>query len=267
MRLRVMTFNLRVDTAKDRGNRWTLRKQLAIRAMQETEADVIGTQEGLPRMLDEIVSGLPGYVRLGTDRSGRGVDEHNAIFVRSERLRVIGDGTFWLSKSPSKPGSRSWFARHPRICTWCLLEDRRTGERVRIYNTHLDHFSKLAKRRGIETLLRTMHAHREREPLPAIVMGDFNAGPGSPVLDAILSRAPGRPALRADESIWDRRTYHGFEGGVPGRPIDHIFATPEWTMSCSVVTQVDQPFASDHYPVIADLTLNPSNNTCKKTGH
>lgn len=47
------------------------------------------------------------------------------------------------------------------------------------------------------------------------------------------------------------RTFHDFEGGIDGEPIDYIFATPDVEMLRTAVDrwQRDGAYPSDHYPV------------------
>jgi len=37
----------------------------------------------------------------------------------------LRDGTFWLSETPEKVGSKGWDAALPRIMTWVKLKDLR----------------------------------------------------------------------------------------------------------------------------------------------
>jgi hypothetical protein len=74
------------------------------------------------------------------------------ILYDTRRLRLVDSGTWWLSETPTRAGSKGWDASSPRIVTWAMLEDRVAGEREGdegqggrarrkwlVLNTHFDH--------------------------------------------------------------------------------------------------------------------------------
>ncbi len=99
--------------------------------------------------------------------------------------------------------------------------------------------------------------------LPAIVLGDFNADPGSePYLRLAGDVASG---LR-DSRLTTRTPPYGPPGTFTGfdiakatpLPIDHIFVTSTFTVeSYAVITQHwGGHLPSDHYPVLAEVRLD-----------
>ncbi|MCH90940.1 dnase I-like superfamily protein, partial [Trifolium medium] len=50
------------------------------------------------------------YDQFGVSRKGPQdtTDEHCTIFYDKEKVELLEGGTFWLSESPSVPGSISW---------------------------------------------------------------------------------------------------------------------------------------------------------------
>ncbi len=256
MRLRVMTFNLRCENDVDGENSWRNRRDAAAAAVREVCPQVVCTQEGFAHMLSYLLEALPGYSMVGRGRDADGGGEHSAIFFRSDRFEATAVDTFWLSSEPGVPGSRGWGAGLPRICTWCRLTSRETGETVRVYNAHLDHRSEEARRRSVEMIAEHVAAARE----PCIVCGDFNAEPEAVEMKPLCSRASfrgGRGLLGCTDL--NRGTFHGFTGtSLHAGPIDYILATPEVTLSERRV--LDYPFGgkwpSDHFPVWADVTIS-----------
>ena len=98
--LRVATFNLRLALASDAPNDWPNRRAQVLALIRHHDWDVFGTQEALPEQVADLEQ-LPGYLRVGVGRDdGAGRGEHAAVFVRTARLELLRQGTFWLSETP-----------------------------------------------------------------------------------------------------------------------------------------------------------------------
>ncbi|HZG58150.1 endonuclease/exonuclease/phosphatase family protein [Paenibacillus sp.] len=257
----VMTFNLRRPSWLDGANAWRYRKAAAADAVLAAAADFVGTQEGSKAMLLELTARLPSYAWLGEGRRGGERDETNAILYREDRWAVEASGTFWLSETPERAGSRSWGAAFPRICTWALFRARRgPAATVAVFNAHLDHISRTARTRGAALAAARLLELRGRTGAPAALIGDFNAGPRSEAvaqlalppygLASAYEAFPGGPAAVG-------ATYHGFRGGggLRGEPIDVIFATAECDFEAASVDRgkYRNRYPSDHYPVSARI--------------
>ncbi|HZG75158.1 MAG TPA: endonuclease/exonuclease/phosphatase family protein [Paenibacillus sp.] len=252
----VMTFNLRRATWADGRNAWRFRKESAAEAVLAANADVVGTQEGSSAMLLELTAMLPRYDWIGEGRRGGARDETNAILYRADRWAPERSGTFWLSETPERPGSRAWGAAFPRICTWALFRSLGDdGLRWAVFNTHLDHISAPARRRGIELVAR--RAAELAEGAPLALTGDFNAKPGGEV-EETLRGAGWRSAFDAipGGAAAAGATYHAFRGGGErGRPIDYIYYRG---FAGAAEIRVDRAlylgkYPSDHYPASAAL--------------
>jgi endonuclease/exonuclease/phosphatase family metal-dependent hydrolase len=63
--LKVMTFNLRVDTENDGINRFFRRTDRVLKVIRDESPDVIGFQEDLEDMRDFLRKVLPSYTILG----------------------------------------------------------------------------------------------------------------------------------------------------------------------------------------------------------
>lgn len=63
-----------------------------------------------------------GYDQFGISRKGSQdtSDEHCTIFYDKGKVELLEGGTFWLSESPSVPGSTSWGSEVPCIATWAI---------------------------------------------------------------------------------------------------------------------------------------------------
>jgi endonuclease/exonuclease/phosphatase family metal-dependent hydrolase len=161
-------------------------------------------------------------------------------------------GTFWLSDTPNRPASRSWGNNFPRIVTWARLVHRQSGRALYVYNLHLDHESENARTRSAELVLRRVNSRRHADPV--VVLGDFNAEPGSAVLQ-ILSQVPkgGKPGLRDSYNPKGSGdgTFHAFSGDREGPRIDYILVAAKLdVLDASIIHDMaGDGYPSDHFPV------------------
>ncbi len=253
---KAVTFNLRKDSFLDFGNRWRYRKSYAISEIKRLGAAIIGVQELLPSMREDMIEQLDRYSVFGLGRNKRTCGEHNDIFIDNAVCDVSESKTFWLSKHPDKPGSRAYYAILPRICTVCEILLRETGQRLRVYNTHLDHICAPAKRFGVRMILEHIRTADRIESLPVIIMGDMNAKPDDPAIKMLTDNKikKFRNTLSAAGA---GRTFHGFRGKKQGDQIDYIFVSEEFVIEDARIIQghAASRFPSDHYPVVATLSL------------
>lgn len=63
-----------------------------------------------------------GYEQFGISRKGAEdtSDQHCTIFYDKDKVELLEGGTFWLSESPSVPGSMSWGSTAPCTATWAI---------------------------------------------------------------------------------------------------------------------------------------------------
>jgi endonuclease/exonuclease/phosphatase family metal-dependent hydrolase len=184
MRIRVMTFNIRFDTPQDEasGNRWPARVESVVETVRRCAPDVEGFQEALRSQLSGLTEALPEYRAVGKPREAGDVGEYVPLFFDRDRFAAPGYGDFWLSTTPEVEGSLGWDAPDPRHCTWAELEERASGQRFAVFNTHLDRWGELARLEGARLIVtRTQLA----AGLPFLVMGDLNAGEDSEPLEVL----------------------------------------------------------------------------------
>ena len=264
--IKVVSFNLRRDFGPQRKNRWETRKELAAKVIEQSNAEIIGVQEFLPNMRKDLKELLDGYSIFGRGRlSGKkpNNDEHSDIIIKNDQVEVSRYRTFWLSKKPETP-SRAMFAVYPRICTVAEVKLKKSGRRLRVFNTHFDHVSPLARSFGAKLILEQIHNANQTDPLPTIVMGDFNAKPNSKAVRMMRENLSGYQDVRLQD-IYDSveqligNTYHGFKGKIKQKfkPIDYIFVSDDFQIvNASVDTSsFDGAYPSDHYPISATLRL------------
>ncbi|MFM1748901.1 MAG: hypothetical protein RLZZ188_2567 [Verrucomicrobiota bacterium] len=259
--LRVMSFNVRYATAPDGENAWDKRQPLFFETITRFAPDLIGFQEVLAVQYDAIAERLPGHAFAGVGRDdGARRGEFSSVGFRRDRFTVVALGTFWLSEKPEVPGSKSWDAALPRICTWVRLRETATGRELVFANTHFDHRGKVARQEAARVLSERLGPIAAG--VPAILTGDFNIDEDNPAY-AVLTRPPQagwipwidsyravHPERRPDEA-----SFNGFKGTTRGSRIDFVFHTSHFRATAAEIDRFgrDGRLPSDHYPVTAVL--------------
>ncbi|MDX1530864.1 MAG: endonuclease/exonuclease/phosphatase family protein [Rhodothermales bacterium] len=259
--LRVMSYNVRFATPDDGADAWPYRREALAAVIEAHRPDLIGMQEPLEEQVDWLAGRLGGYGWVGRGRgTSPGAGEFSPVFYRTDRLRLLEEGTFWLSARPEQAGSRHWDAFYPRIATWARFADRATGDTLVHLNTHFDHVGPFAKRRSADLVLDRLEDLADGAP--AVVTGDLNAHPGSAPYRILTQSA--RRALR-DARLAAEQARHGPEGtftgfGAPPERaprIDYVLVSRGVRVLRYAVLP-DRPGGrapSDHRPVVADLVL------------
>lgn len=263
--LRVMSYNIRYANPGDSGRvAWENRRDMVGSMIRFHGPDVVGTQEGKLHQLYDLEERLSDYEWIGVGRRSGG-DEFSALFYRQDRLEVLDHHTFWLSPTPTQPGSRAWGAALPRIVTWARFRDRATGDTLFVANTHFDHESAEARLKSARFIAEAVGGWAKGDP--AVVMGDFNARVGSPPYDALTREGPEGPSrpLRDAKTIAEQphhgpvSTFNRFEPSViPEHRIDYIFVSSgiEVRRHGHLNEKWNAVYPSDHLPVLSDLFLN-----------
>lgn len=266
--LTLLSFNLKRDSFPGSRNKWNNRGEMAAKLIRSSGADILGVQELLPGMREDLVRMLPEYAVIGSGRYlgvKPGNDEHSDIFVRKDKAEIMDYKTFWLSKHPEKAGSRGLLALFPRICTVAELCLRVSGRKIRVFNTHLDCVSSFARVVGVKTILSYMDYFNKAEKLPVILMGDMNAKPGSRAIQILREQKTGGKELALNDIYVScsegqiHNSLHRFRGKIKeGRqPIDYIFVSDDFdTVEYRICTEdYGGKYPSDHFPLMASVRL------------
>jgi endonuclease/exonuclease/phosphatase family metal-dependent hydrolase len=268
-RIRVMSFNVR-GSFRDRAktNAWDNRAPLNVETIVRWAPGLIGFQELQKGNLETYQKRLPQYAHvLGPRYGNRAPYDFNAIFFDPKRLELLDSGGFWLSETPQRY-SASWGTKVVRSANWVRLRCSGTGLTFLHLNTHLDHVNRLARVEGSHLILRKL-AVLLGDELPAVVTGDFNSRPGTPVYRNFIEGGFVDTYLAAGHrDTVDANTFHAFKGtryrdarpGPRPRRLDWILLKDPRrrirTVSHSIVRDHDEEsgvYPSDHYPVLAEL--------------
>ena len=250
-----MTFNIRIAVASDGANSFDNRKERIKETIMYERPDVIGFQEASDGMIDWIKVAIRSkYTVIGTGRNADLTGEGARIAFKKKKFDLVSLETFWLSETPSIPGSRytSDQSIHPRIFTAIELMDKKSRKIFRIINTHLDHQGELARVCGATQILQYISAKNKLFPCHNVLMGDLNARPDSCVVKLISSHME---ELTSEVG----QTFHGF-GRIKNEPsyhIDYIFSdakkvAPSYAVADESVSGV---YISDHYPVCSFIEI------------
>lgn len=249
MTVRVATYNIRNVRAIDPTSWWFRRRERVRDVVTGLEADVVGLQEAYPsqiRFLRDAPFSAPDWQAIGRGRNRNHGGEAVPIFTRSARLELLDQRTHWFGPAPERAGSRVEGAAHPRIVTighYAVVEN---DARLTVANLHLDPVS---VERRVESVVQLLGWLGDDLGGPTLVMGDFNGPLAEPWVAQL--RSAGLISALADGA---GPTANGF--GDPGarQQIDHVFTTAALRVEATEIV-VGAGHASDHYPVVADLSF------------
>jgi endonuclease/exonuclease/phosphatase family metal-dependent hydrolase len=271
--LTVMTFNIRFNNPEDGKNAWPNRRDGVAELVKRQKPDLLGLQEALHGQITDLKERLGDeYDWYGVGRDdGKEKGEFAPVFYRRERFEMHDKGSFWLSETPDKIGSKGWDAALPRVATWLKLKDKATDKPLLFGNVHFDHRGQQARRDSARLLRRKLREIAGDAPIALV--GDFNATPDSSPHAALISKdelktEDGKPASAAvfrdayglvEKPTGPNTTWNGFQKASDGARIDHVLIDEKWTaLTYAVIdeTMKDGRFYSDHFPIVAKIRAN-----------
>jgi endonuclease/exonuclease/phosphatase family metal-dependent hydrolase len=240
--LKVLTINI-----WNRQGPWPARRILLRQAFERLAPDVIGLQEVIHGEVDsqaQLLSAGLGYSYAFGEAIARGDGSAYGNAVLS-RHPIACQQVFPL------PGAED---DEPRSVL--LAEIELPAGRLPVLVTHLAYRAEhgFVRERQAAALADILDAHVPKDSLPAVVMGDFNAGPDATEIRFLLGlhALDGRSTYLAD--------CYGETGEPPGFTFDGI--RPDGTgrgkpLAAEVVMTelTDGVAASDHYGVLATIRM------------
>lgn len=252
----VLSWNVRYGSARDGDDAWPHRREALATAIVAEAPAVLGVQEALHEQLQFLDAKLPHHRRVGEGRDGGQRGEHAALYVDARHFDVAASGTFWLSPTPDVVGSIGWDAALTRICTWATLRERASERTLTVWNVHFDHRGAEARTRSAELVAQRLRT----VPGPHVVLGDCNAGEGSPPLGALHAAGLRDTFRELHADARDVGTFHAFRGGTDGDKIDHVLASKGLVSRRAAILTAPGPngrWPSDHHGVVALLAFAP----------
>ena len=267
LRVRVMTYNIRFDFKSDQGNRWVQRADAVAEQIRKSGAQIVCLQEDKLQQIKDLQKRLPQFTFVGRGRNPTGFGERTSILYRGDQLQLREQGDFWLSDTPSIPGSNTWGDKYPRKVTWAVFEGKKGGPAIMVLNVHLPSGkNQMLRARGVQLIhswiLEKLKRNRGAANVHALLLaGDFNAAPDS--TPHTLLTDDRRLPLR---DVWEivrpndphPGTYGGWEGLQTKKRIDWLLVAGQVRVrACDKLeAPVQGRYPSDHYPVIADLQIS-----------
>lgn len=250
----IMSTNVRYYTPFDFFERsWFYRASLIVDDINSVKPDIIGFQEATFLHYNYLKSAMPDYGSEISYRDDFILSEGCPIFYRTDKYEKVESGSFWLSETPDVM-SKDWGSDHYRICTYMILRSLDDGKEFVVFNTHLDNKSQEARINGIAVVLEKI---AEFGNIPAFLMGDFNAKPGSQTILSTYESFDDAQIIA--EQTEDGATYHNWGLNLDNERIDYIMISKgDATVSeYHIVDNLhDGVYSSDHSSIYIKATLN-----------
>lgn len=282
----VASYNIRNDNSGDakRGNGWAQRCPIICDQIEWNNVDIFGAQEVKRNQIDDMLRELEGYAFVGVGRDdGKDKGEFSPVFYKTDRFKLLDQGTFWISETPEKIGVKGWDAALPRICSYARLQDKVTKKKFWFFNLHMDHIGVEARKEGAKLIARKITEMCGNEP--AMVSGDFNVDQNNEAYKTIVSQGVLTDSYEKSAKRYIQNgTFNSFNPNLYTKSrIDHIFVTKQvnvshyavltdgyWTENTMPAKSIKGEAApkeisfqkyvhrcpSDHYPVMIRVTLN-----------
>lgn len=253
-----MSYNIRYDNPGDGKDRWDIRKSELIDLMKSQNASIMGIQEGLYHQVQYLDSCLTNFTYSGVGRDdGITRGEYSAIFYDSTLFSAEEELTFWLSETPDTI-SVGWDASMERICTYAKLKHKESGLIIHVFNTHFDHLGEKARLESAMLIIdKIMELCYEDEHI--ILMGDFNAEPGSEPIRQLFSFFNDIDPHQIDMQYGGPvGTFTGFDPeAIAEKRIDYIFTANIELLSYTHLDRLRKNGRriSDHLPVIVKIKM------------
>lgn len=227
----VGSYNIRYKNSGDsiNGNLWPKRCQVMCDQVNFMSLDIFGAQEVLHGQLIDMLACLNGYDYIGVGRDDGGTaGEYAAIFYRTDRLRLLASGNFWLNESPDTPGL-GWDAACVRICTWGRFAGQTVtdDEAFYFFNTHMDHVGVIARREAAKLIVSKIREIAQGAPV--ILTGDFNVDQNDEIYVIFTESGILKDSyLATRQRFAENGTFNSFNPDLYTESrIDHIFISPE----------------------------------------
>jgi endonuclease/exonuclease/phosphatase family metal-dependent hydrolase len=212
--------------------------------IRETDAEVVGLQE-----VDNHWSERSDFQDQAKELAEElGMHYAYAANLDREPLEPGGErrqyGTAILSEYPILESENTLLPRPNNGEQRGLLEAliNVKGVPVRVYNTHLQHNSRAERTAQVAAILEQVGEFEE----PSVLVGDLNARPEDPEL---------QPLYASFEDAWvegGEGPGYTYPAENPDRRIDYVLVSPDIEVRDAEVLQT---LASDHLPVVAELSV------------
>lgn len=258
--IRAASYNIRYRAVADSisGDSWNDRKVDVAQVIISNNFDIVGTQEGDEKQLQDLMILLPDYHYVGYPYGGKNGNLHNcATFYKSSKYEVLDSGVFWYSETPNVK-SIGWDVTDLRICNWIKFKEKLSSQEFFFFNSHFYWKNKIARNNSGEVLIEKIKEIAGNKPV--ISTGDYNSQDTTPQIQKILTvlKDAYRATLSEPKGVLGTNLGGGnFKGPEKGR-IDYIFVSSQIQVLDYAVLEDKREnghFPSDHLPVVCNLRI------------
>ncbi|KAE8454346.1 hypothetical protein EG329_005271 [Mollisiaceae sp. DMI_Dod_QoI] len=274
----MITHNIRYATNSPfKGEeRWPIRcprlcSELVFNSVLPTS--FICLQEVLHSQLKDVLASLNessslsqwAYIGVGRD-DGKQAGEYSPIIYRSSIWHLNWSETKFLSPTPDVP-SKGWDAACIRLVTIGNFTHVKTGHKILVLNTHLDHEGSHSRRESAKMILRGIQTFTEIDNASAVLLaGDFNSPPDDGAYkimtsaDSIMEDTGVKVPKEKRHGNEMTFTSFGYADNTRSR-IDFIFSRKGDKVTYRTYAVLancydDGVYLSDHRACVADLILH-----------
>ena len=245
----MMSLNLRFGLAEDGPNNWELRDAAYPELLKQYPCDFYAFQEANDFQITFLAGLLPNHEYIGQRWPAPKFWQNNVIF-HHRRWRRLNCQHFYLSETPDIPSQFSR-SRWPRQCTMGTFAD--SNRQLTVINTHFDFDADVQR---LSAMLIGKRLDTMAPGLPAVLMGDLNAGPGSSCMQVFTA-----DDVNFRSALWPppAGTHHGFTGQAKDEAIDWIlYRGALKALHAEVITsRYCGYYPSDHFPLTAQFRWQP----------
>lgn len=251
MKIKVVSFNIRCCDDPD-GHAIPERAPRLKKILDSVDADVIGFQESYTPWEPLLQADYGDKYEIFLVHRAEKDPESVPIMWKKERFECLDKGFFWLSDTPDVE-SMGWDELYNcyRICIWCILKEKESGEELLFMNTHYGFGDK-----GQRDSSHLISSRRESiSSLPTVITGDFNMTPDMEGYKAMTEHFTDVNMLTARDMT---TTYHGYDPEKNNcHHIDYCFISEGVTPLSYIPLKdtVDGKYPSDHYGISAELNI------------
>ncbi len=251
MELNVISFNIRCRDDEN-GNSIAERAPRLDKVIQKYEADIIGFQEVTPAWMSYIEKYFGDEYVIFNKYRCETKKESGPVLWKKDKFECVDKGYFWLSDTPEVE-SKGWdelFDCH-RICTYAVLEDKNSGVKFTVMNTHYGFGDKCQ----IDSSNLIYDYSKKISDYPTFVTGDFNMKPDSLGYMEMTKNFTDVNAITDNDLS---ATYHGYHPGEKDNShIDYCFVdeTIKPIGQEIIKDTVNNMFPTDHYGLYIKLQI------------
>lgn len=262
-RMNIATFNIRVQTIEDLGERsWQRRKKDVAKVIKQHDFDIFGVQEVVNKVQQSNLKKLlPQYTYFGKGRDNQQgtAGEQIGIFYKTKRFEAKEKGSFFLSETPDTI-SKGWDAALRRMCVWTKFQDLQTSAEFYVFCSHFDHMGVKARVESARLIVKRVK--QIAGDMPVFFLGDLNASPVDGEMYGVLASAfDDSKEISQNTAVGSVGTFNGFDVSKSSLPlslrIDYIFCQHIKVFDYKVLNDrfLNRMYPSDHFPLMIECVV------------